>query len=59
MTSAYKRCVAAIAVVVLGFASSAAAQATATIAGTVKDTGGGIVPGATITLISTPPDRRW
>jgi Carboxypeptidase regulatory-like domain/TonB-dependent Receptor Plug Domain len=52
MTNADKRLVASIAAFVLGFAASAAAQATATIAGTVKDTGGGIVPGATITLIS-------
>ncbi len=52
MTSACKRLAASIATIVFGLAASAAAQATATIAGTVKDTGGGIVPGATITLIS-------
>src|SRR5205823_12974838 len=37
----------------LGFAVSAMAQATnGTVAGTVKDAQGGIIPGATITLIS-------
>src|ERR1700730_6992779 len=41
-----------ITVIVPGFASSAAAQATATVAGTVKDAQGGIIPGATVTLIS-------
>ena len=47
--------VAAIAAVVLGFAGSppAAAQATTgTVAGTVKDVQGGVIPGATVTLIS-------
>ena len=46
--------VATIAVIVLvfGFAGSAAAQSTATVAGTVKDSQGGIIPGATVTLIS-------
>jgi hypothetical protein len=43
---------AAITAIIFGFASSAAAQATATIAGTVKDTQGGGIPGATVTLIS-------
>jgi hypothetical protein len=38
---------------VFGFTSSAAAQATTgTVAGTVKDAQGGIIPGATVTLIS-------
>src|SRR6187397_1927467 len=37
----------------IGLAASALAQATSgTVAGTVKDTQGGIIPGATITLIS-------
>ena len=34
------------------FSAPAAAQATATVAGTVKDTQGGVIPGATITLVS-------
>jgi hypothetical protein len=42
----------AIAIGVLGFARSAAAQATGTVAGTVKDAQGGVIPGATITLLS-------
>src|SRR5262245_31798054 len=36
----------------LAFAASAAAQATGTVAGTVKDAQGGIIPGATVTLVS-------
>lgn len=44
---------ATIAIIVFGFTRSAAAQATtATVAGTAKDAQGGIIPGATITLIS-------
>ncbi|HEV3217109.1 MAG TPA: carboxypeptidase-like regulatory domain-containing protein [Vicinamibacterales bacterium] len=43
---------ATIAVIVFGLASSAAAQATATVAGTIKDTQGAVIPGATVTLIS-------
>ena len=40
-------------IAVLGFSSSAAAQATtATIAGTVQDTQGGVIPGAAVTVIS-------
>src|SRR5688572_3578743 len=42
----------AITVFVLGFTASASAQATATVAGSVKDTQGSVIPGATITLIS-------
>ena len=42
----------AVIVFVLGFTASAAAQATATVAGSVKDQQGGIIPGATVTLIS-------
>jgi Carboxypeptidase regulatory-like domain/TonB-dependent Receptor Plug Domain len=38
--------------IVLGVTLPAAAQATATVAGTVKDAQGGIIPGATITLVS-------
>ena len=38
--------------VAIAFASFAAAQATGTVAGTVKDAQGGIIPGATISLIS-------
>ena len=34
------------------FSAQAAAQATATVAGTVKDAQGGVIPGATITLVS-------
>jgi len=37
---------------VFGIAWSAAAQATGTVAGTVKDSQGGIIPGATVTLVS-------
>ena len=43
---------ATLTVIVFGFTSTAAAQATATVAGTVKDTQGGIVPGAAIILVS-------
>src|SRR6185436_4273887 len=43
---------ATIAIIAFGFTSSAAAQATATIAGSVKDAQGGVIPGATVTLIS-------
>jgi hypothetical protein len=39
-------------VVTFGFAWSAAAQATSTVAGSVKDTQGGVIPGATVTLVS-------
>jgi hypothetical protein len=42
----------AIVVGVLGFTIPAAAQATGTVAGTVKDTQGGVIPGATVTLVS-------
>ena len=38
--------------IVFGFTPSADAQATATVAGTVQDAQGGIIPGATITLAS-------
>ena len=41
-----------VALIGLGFASLAAAQATATIAGTVKDTQGAVVAGAALTLTS-------
>src|SRR5947207_5665786 len=45
--------VVAIAVIIIGFAVSAGGEATnGTVAGTVKDAQGGIIPGATITLIS-------
>ena len=37
---------------VCALAAPAAAQATATVAGTVKDAQGGVIPGATITLVS-------
>ncbi len=41
------------AVVMLAFAGSASAQGTtATVAGTVRDAQGGVIPGATVTLIS-------
>ena len=47
------RYVAAIGVIVLAIAATAAAQGvTGTIAGTVKDAQGGVIPGATVTLIS-------
>jgi Carboxypeptidase regulatory-like domain len=49
---AYRRLVAMLVGIVLSCPAFAAAQATATVAGTVKDTGGGFVPGATITLVS-------
>ena len=38
--------------IVCSFTTPAAAQTTATVAGTVKDVQGGIIPGATITLLS-------
>ena len=45
--------VTAITLIIIGFAVFAGAQATnGTVAGTVKDAQGGIIPGATITLIS-------
>ncbi len=44
--------VAAIAVFVTAIASLASAQQSATIAGSVKDAQGGVIPGATITLVS-------
>ena len=49
-----KRLVAATStiVVLVGFTWSAAAQATATMAGSVKDAQGGVIPGATVTLTS-------
>ena len=43
---------AAIAITVMAMASFASAQSSATIAGSVKDAQGGVIPGATITLIS-------
>ena len=47
------RCARAVSVAVLAVAASAAAQGvTGTVSGTVKDTQGGVIPGATITLIS-------
>jgi hypothetical protein len=52
MSGCKSRVVAASLLMIIGFATSAGAQATATIAGTVKDSGGGGVPGATITLVS-------
>ena len=42
----------ATAAVVLAFPLNAAAQATATVAGSIKDTSGAIIPGASVTLIS-------
>src|SRR5262249_55392300 len=50
--TAILKTIATLTVFVLGFTSSAAAQATATIAGAVRDAQGGIMPGAAITLIS-------
>ena len=44
--------VAVIAVGVLAMTSVASAQSSATIAGSVKDAQGGVIPGATITLVS-------
>ena len=44
--------VAIVVAMLLGLATSASAQATATVAGSVKDAQGGIIPGATVTLIS-------
>src|SRR5579864_8619474 len=41
-----------LAAVAFGCASIAAAQATATVAGTVSDTQGAVIPGASISLIS-------
>jgi hypothetical protein len=41
-----------LAVIVFGFASTAAAQATATVAGTVNDAQGAVIPGAIVTLTS-------
>jgi hypothetical protein len=41
-----------LAILVFGLASTVAAQATATVAGTVNDAQGGIIPGAAVTLIS-------
>src|SRR5437764_2837309 len=53
MSSSYKGLVVATCTVLaLGLASFASAQATGTVAGTVKDAQGGIIPGATISLIS-------
>src|SRR5438046_402238 len=47
------RYMAAVGAVLLVLAASVAAQGvTGTITGTVKDTQGGVVPGATVTLIS-------
>jgi Carboxypeptidase regulatory-like domain len=43
---------AAFAAMVLGLAFPALAQVTGTIAGSVKDAQGGVVPGATVTLVS-------
>ena len=43
---------AAIAITVMAMASFASAQSSATIAGSVKDAQGGVIPGATITLVS-------
>ncbi len=37
---------------VCALTSPAAAQTSSTVAGTVKDTQGGIIPGATVTLVS-------
>jgi hypothetical protein len=51
MSGFMSRVLATMAVIVLGHAP-AFAQATATVAGSVRDTGGGGIPGATITLIS-------
>ena len=50
MTSAYKGLLAVA--LVFGFALSAAAQTSSTVAGTVKDAQGLTIPGATVTLIS-------
>ena len=44
--------VAATLAFVCAWSSSAAAQTSSTVAGTVKDTQGGIIPGATVTFIS-------
>ena len=38
--------------IAFAFSGSAAAQTSSTVAGTVKDTQGGIIPGATVTLVS-------
>lgn len=38
--------------IVCAFSGSAAAQTSSTVAGTIKDAQGGIIPGATVTLIS-------
>ena len=43
---------AAVATLMCAIAAPASAQTTATVTGTVKDTQGGIVPGATVSLIS-------
>src|SRR4030095_11458288 len=44
--------VATIAVFLTAIASFASAQSSATIAGSVRDAQGGVIPGATITLVS-------
>ena len=53
MTSVHRSlALAIITIVVCGFPAMAAAQASSTVAGTVKDGQGLVIPGATITLIS-------
>ena len=49
----YRSLIAALIVAIAcAFDSTAAAQTSSTVAGTVKDTQGGIIPGATVTLVS-------
>ena len=55
MTSRFLKFVsttASVLALLCAFSATAAAQATATVAGTVKDAQGGVIPGATITLVS-------
>ena len=49
-----KACLAAMAVLAMlfGITRSATAQATGTIVGTVKDAQGGVIPGATVSIVS-------
>ena len=49
----YRSLVAAIILAIVPMPStSALAQTSSTIAGTIKDTSGGIIPGASVTLVS-------